>query len=148
MRRNKKQLTPKFLTEKIMPNYHFLHQMVWTLLGLGEGILLDWWRDFAGLLEGSVPHNFNTLRGWFQYTAGMVSIHYGDGFTTLRGRFYPNSGRVFFSNSEAVFFSKVFFQPKVGFFPTQAGFFSNPRWVFFQPKLGFFPTQGWFFFQA
>ena len=41
-------------------------------MGLGEGILLDWWRDFAGLVEGSVPDGFNTLRGWFQYTAGMV----------------------------------------------------------------------------
>ena len=80
MRRNKKQLILKFLTEKIMPNYHFVHQMVGTLLGLGEGILLDWWRDFAGLLEGSVPDGFNTLRGWFQYIAGMLSIHCRDGF--------------------------------------------------------------------
>ena len=98
----------------------------------------------------------------------MVSIHCGDGFTTLRGWFYPNSGMVLsqlwegvFFQLWGVFFSKVFFQlwegvffqlwgvfffnPRLVFFPTQHGFFSNPRWVFFQPKVVFFPTQGRFF---
>ena len=82
-------------------------------MGLGEGILLDWWRDFAGLVEGSVPDGFNTLRGWFQYTAGwfqytagMVSIHCRDGFILTLGWFYPNSGMVLSQLWEG------FFQPK------------------------------------
>ena len=82
-------------------------------MGLGEGILLDWWRDFTGLVEGSVPDGFNTLRGWFQYTAGwfqytagMVSIHCRDGFILTLGWFYPNSGMVLSQLWEG------FFQPK------------------------------------
>ena len=85
---------------------------------------------------------------WFQYTTGMVSLHCGDGFTTLRGWFYPNSGMVLSQPWEGVFFQLwggVFFQlwggVKPRFFPNPR---CNPRWVFFQPKVGFFPTQGRF----
>ena len=166
MRKNKKQLILKFLTEKIMPNYHFFTKwfepywgwvkvFCWT----GGGILPVWWRVLSQMVSihcgdgfNTLRDGFNTLRGWFQYTAGMVSLHCGDGFIPTLGWFYPNSGMVLsqlwegvFFQLWGVFFSKVFFQPKVGFFPTQGGFFSNPRLVFFQPKVGFFPTQGGFF---
>ena len=91
--------------------------------------------------------------GEFHYTAVMVSLHFGDGFIPTLGWFYPNSGRVFFFQLWGVFFSKVFFQPKVGFFPTQGRFFSSIRMIFlergdaiFRAWGCYFPSMGMLFF--
>ena len=115
LRNEKKQKATdtEILDWKDYAKLSFFHQMVWTLLGLGEGILLDWWRDcrFGG---GFCPR-------WFQYTAGMVSIHCGDAFNTLQGWFYPNSGM-------------VLSQLWDGFIPSLGGLFPTQRMLIFEHR--------------